>query len=46
MRREGSDEMREPLAREFGQSLYLMGLMAGMIVVYLGLGLLAVRILG
>jgi hypothetical protein len=34
------------LLREFGQSLYLIGLMAGVLCAYLGLGLLAVRFLG
>ena len=34
------------LLREFGQSLYLIGLMAGVLFAYLGLGLLAVRFLG
>ena len=42
------NEMGKPtsLLREFGQSLYLIGLMAGVLCAYLGLGLLAVRFLG
>ena len=38
--REGS------MAREVGQSFYLMALMAAMLTVYVGLGLLAVRLFG
>jgi len=34
------------MAREVGQSFYLMGLMALMLTVYVGLGLLAVRVFG
>ena len=34
------------LLREFGQSLFLIGLMAGVLCAYLGLGLLAVRFFG
>ena len=34
------------LSREFGQSLYLIGLMAGVLSAYIGLGLLAVRFFG
>ena len=34
------------LLREFGQSVYLIALMAGVLLAYLGLGLLAVRFLG
>ena len=34
------------MAREVGQSCYLMGLMALMLTVYVGLGLLAVRLFG
>jgi hypothetical protein len=34
------------LLSEIGQSFYLMGLMAAMLAVYLGLGLLVVRVLG
>ena len=34
------------MAREVGQSFYLMGLMALMLTVYVGLGLLAVRLFG
>jgi hypothetical protein len=33
------------LLREIGQSMYLIGLMAGVLFAYLGLGLLAVRFL-
>jgi hypothetical protein len=40
--------MRNPtsLLREFGQSLYLIGLMTLVMCAYLGLGLLAVHFLG
>jgi hypothetical protein len=38
--------MKGPLAREIGQSFYLMGLMAAVLTAYLGLGLLALRWLG
>lgn len=31
---------------EIGQSFYLMGLMAAIVACYMGLGLLAVRVLG
>ena len=34
------------LASEIGQSFYLMALMALVVAVYVGLGLLAVRLLG
>jgi hypothetical protein len=34
------------LLSEIGQSFYLMGLMAAVLTAYLGLGLLAVRMLG
>ena len=34
------------LKAEVGQSFYLMGLMAAMLAGYVGLGLLAVRVLG
>jgi hypothetical protein len=34
------------LKSEIGQSFFLMGLMATMLAGYLGLGLLAVRVLG
>lgn len=37
---------RRPLLEEVGQSFYLMGLMALVLGSYLGLGLLAVRMLG
>ena len=39
---------REPqsMVREVGQSFYLMALMALMLSVYVGLGLLAVRLFG
>jgi hypothetical protein len=37
---------RTSLLSEIGQSFYLMGLMAVMLAAYLGLGLLAVRVLG
>lgn len=38
--------MKAPLLKELGQSVYLMGLMVAMVCVYVGLGLLAVRVLG
>jgi hypothetical protein len=38
--------MKGPLLREVGQSFYLMGLLAVMVCVYVGVGLLAVRVLG
>lgn len=38
--------MRGTLITEFGQSLFLLGLMAAMVATYVGLGLLAVRVLG
>jgi hypothetical protein len=38
--------MRGPLAAELGQSLQLIALSALTMAVYLGLGLLAVRLLG
>jgi len=34
------------LVSEIGQSFYLMGLMAAVLTAYLGLGLLALRVLG
>ena len=34
------------MSREVGQSVYLMALMAVMLTVYVGLGLLAVRLFG
>jgi len=37
---------RGALLSEIGQSFQLMGLMAAMLACYLGLGLLAVRVLG
>ena len=36
----------ESMGREIGQSFYLMGLMAVMLTVYVGLGLLAARLFG
>ncbi|MFN2543133.1 MAG: hypothetical protein ABR600_00990 [Actinomycetota bacterium] len=36
----------QPMGREIGQSVYLMALMAAMLTVYIGLGLLAVRLFG
>ena len=36
----------EAMGREIGQSVYLMTLMAAMLTVYIGLGLLAVRLFG
>lgn len=36
----------QPMGREIGQSVYLMALMAAMLTVYVGLGLLAVRLFG
>ena len=38
--------MKRTLLREFGQSLYLIGLMAVVMTATLGLGLLTVRFLG
>ncbi len=38
--------MRGPLMSEIGQSCFLMVLMAAMVACYVGLGLLAVRVLG
>jgi hypothetical protein len=35
-----------PLLKEVGQSFYLMGLMAAMLGFYVGMSLLAVRMLG
>jgi hypothetical protein len=43
---EGGGRVKGSLLSEIGQSFYLMGLMAGMLTFYLGLGLLAVRLLG
>ena len=37
--------MKGSLVREFGQSVYLIGLMALTLVAYVGLGLLAIRFL-
>jgi hypothetical protein len=41
-----SESAAAPTGREVGQSLYLMALMAAMLTVYVGLGLLAVRLFG
>lgn len=38
--------MKGSLLSEFGQSVFLMGLMAAMVGAYVGLGLLAIRVLG
>ncbi|GEM_PF-3283110 len=38
--------MKGQLRAEIGQSFLLLGLMAGMLASYVGLGLLAVRVLG
>ena len=38
--------VKGPLMSEVGQSFYLMGLMAAMLCFYVGMGLLAVRLLG
>ena len=43
---EGGPVERISLKSEIGQSFYLMGLMATMLAGYVGLGLLAVRVLG
>jgi hypothetical protein len=45
--REAEERMGRPtsLLREIGQSMYLIGLMAGVLLAYLGLGLLAARFL-
>jgi hypothetical protein len=42
----GTGKVKLSLLSEFGQSLYLMGLMAAMVGAYVGLGLLAIRVLG
>jgi hypothetical protein len=44
--RRGGGRMKKSLGAEIGQSFYLMGLMALMVTLYVGLGLLAVRVLG
>ena len=38
--------MNGSLLSEFGQSVFLMALMAAMVGAYIGLGLLAMRVLG
>jgi hypothetical protein len=38
--------MKGSLLGEFGQSILLMALMASMVGAYIGLGLLAIRVLG
>jgi hypothetical protein len=38
--------VKGPLISEIRQSFYLMGLMAAIVASYVGLGLLAVRVLG
>jgi hypothetical protein len=38
--------MKDSLLSEIGQSFFLMGLMATLVAIYVGLGLLAVRVLG
>lgn len=38
--------VKGPLMSEVGQSFYLMGLMAVLLLFYVGVGLLAVRVLG
>jgi hypothetical protein len=40
------ETVKGSLLAEIGQSCLLMGLMAAMVGVYVGLGLLAVRVLG
>jgi hypothetical protein len=42
----GSPVVAHSMGREVGQSFYLMGLMTLMLSVYVGLGLLAVRLFG
>jgi len=42
----GSPAAAHSMGREVGQSFYLMGLMTLMLSVYVGLGLLAVRLFG
>jgi hypothetical protein len=44
--REGETVKGTSLKEEIGQSFLLMGLMAAMLAGYVGLGLLAVRVLG
>lgn len=43
---QGSARGGRALLSEIGQSFYLMGLMAAVLGIWLGLGLLAVRLLG
>jgi hypothetical protein len=43
MRRRG--KLKAPLFREIGQSFFLMGLMAAVLTVYVGIGLLAAHVL-
>jgi hypothetical protein len=38
--------VKGPLASEIGQSFFLMGLMAVVLTVYVGVGLLAAHVLG
>ena len=38
--------MKGSLSREIGQSFFLMGLMAAVLSVYVGIGLLAAHVLG
>jgi hypothetical protein len=38
--------LKGPLITEVGQTFYLMALMAAMLCFYIGMGLLAVRLLG
>jgi hypothetical protein len=45
-RKEAEERMDKPLLAEIRESIFLILLMAGMLVSYLGLGLLAVRVLG
>jgi hypothetical protein len=42
----GGGGVNGPLLREIGQSVYLMALMAAVLGAYVGMGLLAIRVLG
>jgi hypothetical protein len=46
METQGGAEVESRLSSEIGQSFYLMGLMAAVLSAWVGLGLLAVRVLG
>ena len=46
METQGQAKVEGRLSSEIGQSFYLMGLMAAVLSAWVGLGLLAVRVLG